>query len=178
MAPLSFAEVAPFLKVGLQSLQTLDKTQQERVLANLEKLEKDDKVADAVRFEAAGYDLLNNFGEKCFGTLFREARISAGLVQKATGGGAQTLAGAASPAGGGAVSVGGATLAGAPAPTGTPVGSAQSAAQADYDDSLRGIAVADAPAATVTGSAAADAAVGQVGLRPTSVGDPSVPGSR
>jgi hypothetical protein len=80
LAPLGFGKLAPFLRVGLQSLQTLDKEVQRAVLANIEALEAATSVADGAKLEAVGYDLLNNFGDDCFLELFRQAAASARLV--------------------------------------------------------------------------------------------------
>jgi hypothetical protein len=77
MAPLTFAKVAPHLRTGLQALQTLEKERQESVLANIKRLEEDTKSGDVAKLEAAGYDLLNNFGDACFRKLFEEAKKSA-----------------------------------------------------------------------------------------------------
>jgi hypothetical protein len=98
MAPLGFKDVAPFLKVGLQALQTLDPRLQKTVADNIDRLEKDASVGSAVKFEAVGYDLLNNFGERAFETLFIEARTSA-VLSKADDDG--TEAGCDTPQGGG-----------------------------------------------------------------------------
>jgi hypothetical protein len=79
MAPLGFRKLAPFLRVGLQSLQTMDEKVQRDVLANIKALEADNSVADGAKLEAVGYDLLNNFGERCFRELFQQAAASARL---------------------------------------------------------------------------------------------------
>jgi hypothetical protein len=85
MAPLQFRQVAPFLRAGLQSLQTLDTTIQADVLENLKKLEDDTTLSSAVKFESIGYELLNNFGRTCFLKLFTEARSSAQAAGAAEG---------------------------------------------------------------------------------------------
>ncbi len=94
MPPLTFREVAPFLRAGLQSLQALDVKVIEKVRKEIDDLDKS-ALPDGVRFEAAGYELLNNFGDDAFRRLFREARISARLHKDSGAAGAATLAGGA-----------------------------------------------------------------------------------
>jgi hypothetical protein len=77
IAPLTFAKLAPHLRTGLQALQTLEKERQEAVLANIKRLEDDTRSSDIAKLEAAGYDLLNNFGDACFRKLFEQAEASA-----------------------------------------------------------------------------------------------------
>lgn len=78
MPPLTFRELAPFLRAGLQSLQALDLEVIDKVRKEIADLDAA-ALPDGVKFESAGYELLNNFGDEAFRKLFREARISARL---------------------------------------------------------------------------------------------------
>lgn len=77
MAVLGFDRVAPYLRTGLQALQTLDADVQRGVLEAIKAAEADTSSTDGVLMEAIGYELLNNFGEECFLELFRQAELSA-----------------------------------------------------------------------------------------------------
>jgi hypothetical protein len=80
IVPLGFGRLAPSLRVGLQSLQTLDAEIQDKVAEQIGKLQSDPLYAaysDCAKLEAIGYDLLNNFGRRCFEEVFRQAELSA-----------------------------------------------------------------------------------------------------
>ncbi len=79
MAPLGYARLAPYFRVGLQSLQTLDPDILKAVVESIEALKSGTKFTDytdCAKIEAIGFDLLNNFGKRCFEQVFLQAEAS------------------------------------------------------------------------------------------------------